>query len=126
MSLMCVRLELARDFNDATGNPNDAYEFTVPLTDDGHIDLSKWADAAPYCALRRYQRDGSVLPGQLIRTDRGEWAFSYQMGEDDDEYIYRFASHVFKPGEYLSITQNDETDHVYRVAAVTAPLLFGT
>ena len=50
MSLMCVRLELARDFNDATGNPNDAYEFTVPLTEGGHIDLSKWADAAAVTA----------------------------------------------------------------------------
>lgn len=50
MSLMCVRLELAHGFNDATGNPSDAYEFTVPLTDDGHIDLSKWADVAAVTA----------------------------------------------------------------------------
>ena len=126
MSLMCVRLEPTRDPEEVESQPNDAYEFTVPLDSDGHLDLKNWEEAAVYCTIRRYQRDGSVLHGQLIKTDRGEWAFSYEAGEDDDEYLYRFASHVFQTGEILSITLNDETDHVYRITSVTRPLVLGT
>lgn len=123
MSLMCVRLESARDPEDVEGIPNEAYELTVPLDSDGHLDPMNWEET---CTVRRYQRDGSLLHGQLIRTDRGAWAFSDEAGEDDDEYIYRFASHVFETGESLPITQNDETDHVYRITSVTRPLVFGT
>jgi len=118
MTLMRVRLELARNPEYPEGNPNDAYEFTVPLAADGRIDLGRWDEAAQYCTLRRYEPDGTVLTGQLIRTARGEWAFSYQPGDEDDESVYRFASHAFRPGEYLTITQEDESDHVYRVVSV--------
>lgn len=126
MSLKCVRLELAQESEDAKGHPNEAYEFTVPLDDDGHLDLRNWDEAAQYCTVCRYQRDGTILHGQLIRNNRGEWAFSYEREEDEEEYVYRFSSHVFEPGECLSITQIDETDQFYRVTSVTRPLVFGT
>lgn len=124
MSLMLIRLELAPNQDTTQGNANDAYEFTAPLTDEGLIDLDRWDDAERYCTLRRYLTDGTILHGELLRSDRGELVFSYRAGEDDDETIYRFASHVFGPGEYVTITQNDGTDHLYRVASVTRPLVF--
>lgn len=125
MSLMCIRLERAREPDGFAGNANDCYEFIAPLTRDGHIDLDIWEEAAPYCTLRRCREDGSVRPGALIRTDRGEWTFAYRSGGNDNDYVYRFAAHTFAPGEYLTITQNDEADRVYRVASITRPLVFG-
>lgn len=125
MSLMCIRLERARDPDGREVSAVDAYEFIAPLTGEGYIDLDAWEEAAPYCTLRRCRRDGSVRLGALIRTDRGEWTFSYRSGGEDNEYIYRFASLAFVPGECLTITQDDETDHFYRVASITRPLVFG-
>ena len=39
MSLVSIRLELARNPDNTEGSGNDAYEFTAPLTDEGRIDL---------------------------------------------------------------------------------------
>jgi predicted kinase len=126
MSLMCVRVEPARDLEIADGPPYDTYEFTIPLDSDGHLDLTHWEEVAEYCTIKRFRRNASVLHGHLIKNDRGEWAISYEAGENDDEFIYRIASQVFRTGEVLSITQNDETDHLFRVTSVTRPLIFGT
>ena len=54
----------------------------------------------------------------VIRTRAHQWAFSYVPGEDDDEPIFRFDSHVFAPGEYATITEHDGDDYVFKVIFV--------
>jgi hypothetical protein len=63
--------------------------------------------------------------GQLIHIADGRWAFSYAVGDDDDEPIFRFDSHVFVVGEYVTITEHDGEDRVFKVVAVDDLLLPG-
>ena len=126
MSLMCVRLEQVPNPGDVGKVRIDAYEFTIPLDSEDRLDLENWDAAAPYCTTCRYLRDGTVQHGLLTRTGRGEWAFKYDSAEFGEDYIYRFLSHSFRPGEELSITQSDGTDRFYRIASVTHPLVFDT
>ena len=37
-------------------------------------------------------------------------------GDEDDEPIFRFDSHVFADGEYVTITEHDGEDRVFKVA----------
>ena len=39
-------------------------------------------------------------------------------GQDDDEPGFKFDSHVFKPGEYVSIREHDGRMRTFKVAAV--------
>ena len=39
---------------------------------------------------------------------------------DDDESGYRFGAHVFSPGEYVSIKDEDGDVHTFRVVSVEA------
>ena len=48
----------------------------------------------------------------------GRWAFSYAVGDDDDEPIFRFDSHIFAVGEYVTITEHDGEDRVFKVVGV--------
>jgi hypothetical protein len=45
--------------------------------------------------------------------------FDYDETADyDDEAGYRFASHAFRPGEYVSIRDEDGDLHTFRVISV--------
>jgi hypothetical protein len=44
--------------------------------------------------------------------------FSYEIGEQDDEPIFRFDRHAFVEGEYVSITEHDGVTRPFRVASV--------
>ena len=58
--------------------------------------------------------------GHLVHKPGGAWAFHYDIhgDQDDDETGYRFASHAFAPGEYVSIREHDDTLQTFRVVAV--------
>ena len=61
--------------------------------------------------------------GQLVHHPKYGWAFSYEPGEDDKEPIFRFGSHVFKKGEYVSIREHDGVERTFRVVSVeNAPI----
>ena len=55
-----------------------------------------------------------------MRKPGGAWAFHYDIHgpADDDETGYRFASHAFKPGEYVSIKEHDGALRTFRVVSV--------
>ena len=55
----------------------------------------------------------------LIHRRDGKWAFSYQPGDDDDEPIFRFDTHRFVAGEYVSITEHDGIQRPFKVVKVT-------
>jgi hypothetical protein len=47
--------------------------------------------------------------------------FDYDLSTtDDDESGYRFGSHVFAPGEYVSISEGDRELRTFRVISVEA------
>ena len=54
-------------------------------------------------------------------AEHARWVFDYDESRaDDDEAGYRFGSHAFVPGEYVSITEDDGDVHTFRVISVEA------
>ena len=121
MSLRRIRLELARSKDYPNGNANHGYEFVAPLKDDGHIDEVSYKSQAQLCTVTRFVEHEDDQHGQLMRTRAGKWSFSYEPGEEDDEPLFRLAVHPFKVGEYISVTEHDGIERVFRVVSV-APL----
>lgn len=111
-----IRLELARNADNPDGNPADAYELHATLTADGKIDFAH--TDAQLMTFARFLPGRDVAHGQLVRTDEGAWAFSYEAGDDDDERIVGLEHHDMVEGNYLTVIQNDRHEHVYRVASV--------
>jgi len=122
VTLKLIRLELARTKEYPDGSHKHGYEFTAPLSDDGHLDDTGWKEYRQVCTVLRFWGDDEGDEhGQLIRTRGGRWAFSYEPGDDDDEPIFRFGEHVFREGEYLSITEHDGIARPFRVVWVRDP-----
>jgi hypothetical protein len=45
--------------------------------------------------------------------------FDYEgVAEEDDEAGYRFGAHAFRPGEYVSIRDEDGEMHTFQVVSV--------
>jgi hypothetical protein len=119
VSLKLIRLELARTKEFPDGSRKHGYEFVAPLAGDGHIDPEGWKEYGQACTVLRFWGDDEDDEhGQLMRTRGGQWSFSYEPGEADDEPIHRFDSHAFLEGEYVTITEHDGVARPFRVAWV--------
>lgn len=114
-----IHLELARTHEHPQGDSQIGYEFTAPLDSAGHIDPDLWQNSRERCRVRRFRPGEEDDIGHLIRKPGGSWAFRYDIhsDEEDDEAGYRFGNHVFKPGEYVSVSEDDELQ-TYRVTRV--------
>ena len=118
MTMKTIRLELARTKENPMGDSNHAYEFRAPLDASGHLDKDQWPNQKALCTVRRIEDGVDVERGLLIHTRGGKWMFSYAPGEDDDEAIFRFSSHAFTPGEYVSVTEHDGEQRTFKVVSV--------
>jgi hypothetical protein len=119
-----IRLNLARSKEFPSGSARHGYEFIAPLDAVGHIDPELWRKYREHCGVRRFW-GGEEETGRLVHKSGGQeharWIFDYdQSAEEDDEAGYRFAAHAFKPGEYVSIRDEDGEMHTFRVASVEA------
>ena len=117
MTLKKIYLEMARTPRFPEGNPKCGYEFTAPLDEAGKLDEHRWKDTKAQCTVRRFSDDAADEHGVLLHQ-RGKWMFSYRSGEEDDEPIFRFDSHVFRPGEYVSVTEHDGKTYPFRIVSV--------
>src|SRR5690348_1041407 len=103
MTLMRIRLELARTAEFPDGNPARGYEFVAPLDRDGHIDAAAWKNLREHCKVIRFFDGESSAPGSLRHLGRG-WQFDFDPARhDDDEAIFRLDRHPLLPGNYLSV-----------------------
>jgi hypothetical protein len=60
-----------------------------------------------------------VLIHRAGGLDGATWAIDYNLDRsDDDEVGYRLGSHSFKPGDYVSIRDEDGEMQTFRVADV--------
>jgi hypothetical protein len=125
MSLKRIRLELARTAVFPEGSTAHGYEFVAPLDAGGQFDSSGWSKAKAACTVRRFWRNEPDEHGVLIHRRNGSWAFSYAPGDDDDEPIFKFGSHLFKAGEYVTVTEHDGVARPFRVVDV-APAVVRT
>ena len=120
-----IRLNLARSKEFPQGSERHGYEFVETQTADGHIDEVQWKKDRAHCRVRRFWEGEDDQIGFLVHRpggpEHGRWVFDYdQTAEDDDESGYRFGSHVFRSGEYVSIRDEDGDMHTYQVASVEA------
>lgn len=118
MTLCTIRLELARSHDFPSGSRDRGYEFTAPLTAEGHIDGDAFAAARKQCKVRRFWAGEADQVGEVQRSRNHGWVFSYEPGEDDDESFHRLDQHVFRSGEYVTIHEPDGRDYTFRVAEV--------
>jgi hypothetical protein len=117
-----IRLNLARSKEFPNGSTRHGYEFVAPLDSSGHIDPTLWRAQREHCGVRRFW-DGDEQLGKLVHKPGGQehsrWVFDYDdSAEEDDEAGYRFAAHAFRPGEYVSIRDEDGEMHTFQVISV--------
>jgi hypothetical protein len=73
---------------------------------------------------------GGFGPARTTRSavsggaEHARWVFDYNPDEDDDDEAgYRFGTHAFLPGEYVSISGRDGKLHTFRVITVNPVVL---
>jgi hypothetical protein len=115
-----VRLELARDHDFPDGSRERGYDFIAPLDDDGHLVASAWKTLRDRCRVRRFWAEEGDEVGHLVHKRGGAWAFHYDIhgDPDHDETGFHLDTHVFKPGEYVSVKEQDGKLRTFRVVAV--------
>ncbi len=123
MSLMRIHLELARTPDFPDGSSQHGYDFVAPLDGKGHLDSAGWRKTKAACTVRRFWTGQPDEHGTLIQRKNGTWAFSYEVGEDDDEPIFRFDKHLFVPGEYVTVTEHDGVARPFRVERVSPAII---
>ena len=114
-----ILLNLARTKVYPNGSTQHGYEFVAPLRADGHIDEVLWRAHAERCRVRRFWLDEEDEIGHVVLRGDGSWAFTYDIdGSDDDEAGFNFGAHAFRPGEYVSIRDEDGDLHPFQVMLV--------
>ncbi len=119
-----IRLNLARSKEFPQGSPRHGYEFVAPLDAQGHIDVEEWRKEKEHCRVRRFWEGEDDEIGRVVHRPGGpehaRWVFDYDPDRaDDDESGYRFGTHSFRQGEYVSIRDDDGETHTFQVASVT-------
>jgi hypothetical protein len=119
-----IRLERARAKGHPEGELGEGYDLVAPLDEAGHISVEGWRHQRALCFVHRLEAGDVVERGVLAHRaggpGGGTWQFDYDprfLGEEDSGY--RFESHAFKPGEYVSIRNADGDVLTYRVTAVS-------
>jgi hypothetical protein len=110
-----IRLELARTPEFPEGSASRAYMLRVPLGPDGLIDGAEMARHPAMATVRRFWPNEPDQTGYLIRSG-GEWAFSYALGDEDDEKLYHLRAHPLRLGDYVTITEPGGVDFPFCVA----------
>jgi hypothetical protein len=117
--LFHILLAVAPGPHDPKAGPD--YDFVAPLDPEGKIDVSTWKVARALCFVQR--RDGGTTRhGLLVHRPGGvtgaTWAFDYEPGSGDEETGYRFETHAFAPGAFVSVHDIYGQMRTYRVISV--------
>lgn len=110
-----ARLELARTPEFPDGSAARAYLLRLPLDGGGLIDEAAVARDPALATVQRTWPGEPDRTGYLVRKRSG-WAFSYALGDDDDEQVHHLELHPIRSGEYLTLTEPDGRRLPYRVA----------
>ena len=121
MTMKQIRMELARDQDFPQGSRQHGYTLMAPLDNMDSIDAAEWKANREKCRVTRFWGSDEHEIGHLVRKPGGAWAFHYDIhgNEDDDETGYRFGDERFRPGEYVSIREQDGEMRTFRVITAT-------
>ncbi|WP_108881522.1 hypothetical protein [Anderseniella sp. Alg231-50] len=121
MTMKQIRMDLARDRDFPQGSRQHGYVLVAPLDNMDRIDAAEWKANREQCRVTRFWGDNEHEIGHLVRKPGGAWAFHYDIhgNEDDDETGYRFGDERFRPGEYVSIREQDGEMRTFRVITAT-------
>lgn len=119
-----ILLNLARSKEHPDGSARHGYDIVAPLDSHGRLDASAWREARAACRVRRFWAGEKEEIGHLVHRPGGAggatWTFDYNpAASDDDEAGYRLGEHVFAPGEYVSVRDEDGVTHTFKVVSVT-------
>ena len=120
--LQHIRLELARSKAYPNGSPRCGYEFAAPLDGANHIDVGAWKELREKCSVNRFWENEVDTVGRLVHRSGGDggatWIFDYdKRRRDDDQAGYRFGSHAFVTGEYVTLRDQD-SEHTFKIVSV--------
>lgn len=114
MTWTTIRLELARTRDFPNGSPAHSYVLRLPLTSEGTVDPQEFKAQPERATVRRFWPNEPDQSGYIIHK-RGGWAFSYALGEEDDENIFHLENHPLRVGDYLTLTEPDGEKWPYQV-----------
>ena len=105
---------LAQGPGQPDGDIEDRLTMGLCLTQQGQIDLEAF-HAAPSPWLAQHTRNGGVPRTlEIIRIDEG-WALQSTRSEDDP--IWTFDGHVFRPGELVRLRRPDSEELLFRIVS---------
>ncbi len=107
---------LARGPGRPEGDLNDRLTVRLALNAQGQVDSAAYdTDPMPWLAVR--DRPGMHdKQSELIRLDEG-WALQSLISEDDP--LWAFEGHVFRPGELVRLKRPDGVELLFRIVAST-------
>ncbi|MDZ7588119.1 MAG: hypothetical protein U5J78_02765 [Parasphingorhabdus sp.] len=114
MTWKTIRLDLARTAEYPSGSAAHAYVLRLPLGDDDRICAEALAHPDESPRVRRLWPNEPDKNGVVIPKGDG-WAFSYEPGDEDDEYLFHLENRPIRVGEYLTITEADGEKLPFRV-----------
>jgi hypothetical protein len=116
-----IRLELAREPGHPNGDPQHGYDLLAPLDDEGRIDGKAFRSSPGSCRVRRFRPGEEDAIGQLRHGPGGAWLIDYGAGQRPTERGFNFRDERFRRDEYVSIREDDDRMHTFRVASLRRP-----
>lgn len=117
--LKTIRLNLARNKEFPDGSDRHGYRFSAPLDAEGHLDPEAWKRLRDHCRVVRFWAGEEEDIGHLVHRPGGSWAFVYDVsGDEGDESGFKLQNHLFVPGEYVSVRDDEGKLNTFRVVTV--------
>jgi len=121
-SFRVIRLHLAREPGHPEGDATHGYDLLAPLDDEGRIDGKVFRSFPSACRVRRFRPKQEDLVGHLAHGPGGAWLIDYgDAQQPPSERGYHFRDERFRPGEYVSILEDDDRLHTFKVASTRRP-----
>lgn len=109
-----ITLVLARGPGKPDGDVNDRLELNVCLNTQGQIDPQAYDTAFEPWLASRNRDHAPTRELEIIRLDDG-WALQSTNSQDDP--IWVFEGHLYRPGEVVLLHRPDGDEMLYRIVA---------
>ena len=121
--LHLVVLHLARDSEFPEGSAERGYDLVAPLDASGRLDAEEWRKHKTQCRVRRFWFGEDDRHGALTHHAGGAkgatWKIDYGgQASAEEETGIGFDAHRFVKGEYVSIRDEDEQAHTFKIERV--------